>query len=242
MIIKTKGIVLRSTKYSETSLILDVFTEAKGLCTYIVSGVRTPKARVKAGMLQVMSMLDMVVYHRTDKDIARTKEIKPAYLYQSIPFDITKSAVGLFMVELAQKTIKEKEQNQRIFDFLIDSFQYLDQTEESVANIPLIFMLELTTHLGLMPSGVASGDYPYFDMKEGVFIAEQNTSAHTLGVELSTALTQLLQSSKTTCHSVFINRHIRKALLEKMIDYYRLHVENFNGLNAHTILQEVLSD
>ena len=61
MLIKTRGIIFKSIKYSETSLILDVYTEELGLQKYIISGVRSKKARTTAGMLQIMSLLDLDV-------------------------------------------------------------------------------------------------------------------------------------------------------------------------------------
>ena len=46
---KTRGIVLRSVKYGETSLVVTIFTEIFGLQSYIVNGVRasTKKATGK---------------------------------------------------------------------------------------------------------------------------------------------------------------------------------------------------
>ena len=41
MVHKTKGIILRSVKYGETSLIVTAFTELFGLQSYLVNGVRT---------------------------------------------------------------------------------------------------------------------------------------------------------------------------------------------------------
>lgn len=41
MIYSTKGIVLRTIKYGETSVIASIFTESFGVQSYIVNGVRT---------------------------------------------------------------------------------------------------------------------------------------------------------------------------------------------------------
>ena len=38
---KTKGIVLRSVKYGETSIIVTIFTELFGVQSYLVNGIRT---------------------------------------------------------------------------------------------------------------------------------------------------------------------------------------------------------
>ena len=40
---KTKGIVLRSIKYGETSLVVTIFTEMFGIQTYMVNVERTSK-------------------------------------------------------------------------------------------------------------------------------------------------------------------------------------------------------
>ena len=40
---KTKGIVLRTVKYGETSLVVIMFTELFGIQTYMVNGVRSAK-------------------------------------------------------------------------------------------------------------------------------------------------------------------------------------------------------
>ncbi|MEM1320261.1 MAG: DNA repair protein RecO [Bacteroidota bacterium] len=239
MLIKTRGIVLRALKYSETSIICDVFTERKGLRSYIISGVRSRKARVSAGLLQPMSLVDMVAYHRDDKELSRIKEIKAAHIYQSIPFDVLKGAVGLFMVELAQKTIRGTEEHPRLFQFLFESFQYLDTTPQHVANLHLHFMLGLSAFLGFLPGSLPGVVCRYFDLKEGLFIAEQSRHPHVLNEELSQLLYQLLQTDLRGCHEIKMNREIRNELLEQMIIFYRLHIENFPSLNAHTILKEV---
>ena len=83
---KTKGIVLRTVKYGDTSLIVTIFTELFGLQSYIVSGVRTStkKGTGKANLFQPTAILDLVVYHNELKHLNRIKEFKWHYLYQHI--------------------------------------------------------------------------------------------------------------------------------------------------------------
>jgi len=240
MLIKTRGIIFRAVKYSETSIIADIYTEEKGLRSYIISGVRSKRARVKASLLQVMTLIDMVAYHREDKELTRIKEIKAAHVYSSTPFDITKGAVGLFMVEVARKSIQESEENLPLFNFLFESFEYLDQTTESVANIHLCFLLQLSVFLGFMPGGNYSQKTPFFDLKEGYFVQELSDHLHFLKEEQSQILSQLMQTDLKTCHQVKMTRQQRKDLLHELVTYYRLHIENFPTINAHQILEEVL--
>ena len=65
---KTKGIVLRTIKYGETSLVVTMFTELFGMQTYMVNGIRTSKRQgAKAAMYQPAAIIEMEVYHNDQK-------------------------------------------------------------------------------------------------------------------------------------------------------------------------------
>src|ERR1043165_8138930 len=103
MLTTTQGIVLRSIKYGETSLICTVFTQVYGVQTYLVQGVRLAGAKSRqsrAGLLQPAMLLDIVVYHKAQKSLQRMKEFSAAYIYQSVQEDIVRNSIALFSVEL----------------------------------------------------------------------------------------------------------------------------------------------
>jgi len=240
MLIKPRGIIFKAMKYSETSIIAEIYTEEKGLRTYIISGVRSKKARVSAGLLQIMTLVDLIVYHRDTKDMSRIKEIKAEIIYQSIPFNVRKGAVGMFMIELAQKTIREQEENRDLFEFLHTTFKYLDETPHPISNIHLTFMLKLSAYLGFMPNGRFSEQFSFFDLRNGTFVAEPPPHTYYLKSEMSKSLNEVLLSELSNCHQLSITRPQRNELLEELITFYRLHIENFSSLNAHEVLKEVL--
>ncbi|MFK7947654.1 MAG: DNA repair protein RecO [Saprospiraceae bacterium] len=239
MLIKTKGIVLRTVKYSETSLICDVYTEQLGLQTYIVSGVRKKNAKIGASLLQVMSLLDIVAYHRENKEMHRTKEIKPAYVYSEIPFQLQKSAVGIFITELLQKTVKEAEPNPKLFEFIWNTFMYLDLTTDSVANLHLTFMVQLAEYLGFMPGGEHEREKSYFDLKEGVYTVEEPLHTYSLSYNQSDLLRELSRLPITKTHDIQLTRQNRQKLLNRLIEFYQHHVDDFQRLNSHEIFKEV---
>ncbi len=240
MIIKTRGIVLRARKYSETSVIADIFTETKGLRSYIVSGVRAQNPKIGAALLQIMTPLEMVAYHREDRDLTRLKEVKALHPFHSIPFDVRKGAVGMFMTEVARKTIQGHEENPALFRFLLDTFVFLDETTQSAANLHLHFMVSLSGHLGFLPGGTYSDTTPYFDMKDGLFSDVQPAHGHWLPPPYSKYLGLLLSLPMEKCHEMALNRDERKHLLGELLNYYRLHIENFPEIHAHQVLEEVL--
>ncbi|MEO1517758.1 MAG: DNA repair protein RecO [Bacteroidota bacterium] len=239
MLIKTRGIVLRAVKYSETSLILDIYTEAKGLRSYIVSGVRSRKSKVSAGLVQLMSLVDMVAYHRDEKDLNRIREIKAAHIYEQLPFDIRRSSVGMFMTELIRKSIREIEENPALFHYLFESFRYLDSSPHRVANLHIQFMVELTAFLGFAPAGHYQDDTAVFDMLEGRFLPDATSHLHFMDETSSQLLGQFIQSDQAHCHDIPLDRATRRKFLLDLLDYYRLHIENFSGLNTLDVLEDV---
>src|SRR5258706_10351535 len=151
---KTKGIVLRTVKYGETSMIVSIFTELFGIQSYLVNGVRTStkKGSGKANLFQPSAILDLIVYHNELRNLQRIKEFRWSYLYQHIFSDIKKNAVALFMVELLTKCLKQPEANEDLFQFAEDAFLHLDESNEMVtANFPLFFALHLAVFFGVSP-------------------------------------------------------------------------------------------
>lgn len=238
MLIKTRGIILRTIKYSETSVIMDVFTEEKGLRSYIVSGVRSKKPKVAASLLQPMNLLNMVAYHRDDKSLCRTKELSAEHLYESIPFNIGKGAVGMFITELLQKTIKEPGEQEELFDFLYGFFLFLDKTKDPVKNIHLWFMLQYSAYLGFMPGDRYTEGTPIFDLQEGMFM-ETAASTHSLQSHFAKLLDDFLYCEVSNCHEISLSKEDRKFLLKELIKYYKLHVESLTELKAYAVLETV---
>jgi DNA repair protein RecO (recombination protein O) len=171
---KTRGIVLRTVKYGETSLIVTLYTELFGIQSYLVNGVRTStrKGPGKANLFQPAAILDLVVYHNLLKNLQRIREFKWGVLYQHIFFNVLKNAVALFMIELLQKCLKQPEPNPDLFFFIEDAFLHLDAAEGRVlANFPLFFILHLAGFFGFKIEDTYSEHTPFLDLNEGQFVA-----------------------------------------------------------------------
>ncbi|MEM9837371.1 MAG: DNA repair protein RecO [Bacteroidota bacterium] len=237
MLITTRAIILRTIKYQETSLIVEAYTELKGLRKYIISGVRKSKARTPASLLQVMNLVEIVAYEREDRDLNRLKEVRLAYPFQQIPFDVIRGTLGLFMAEIAHKTVREREPNAGLFNFLFGSFHYLDNCQGSLANLPLHYLLELSTYLGIMPSGEWSITTPFFDLKEGQFVAHLPAYTHYLDEEKSLIIHQLLHLDRLVAQDFKVAKPIRISLLDELIHYYGIHIEGMGEVNSGKILR-----
>ncbi len=245
MIQKTKGIVLRSVKYGETSLVVSVYTELFGLQSYLVNGIRTipKKGGSKAGFFQPSSILDLVVYHNEFKNLQRIKEFKWAYLYRHILSDVHKNAVALFMVELATKCVKEPEANAELFYFLEDALLHLDEASDTVtANFPLFFALHLAVFFGFRMSEDYTEEAPYLNLQEGVFNASRPEHPHYLQdkeAEITAYILKALHPNELA--DLRLNQEFRRSLLQAYETYYALHIAEFGHLKTLPVLKEMMS-
>ncbi|WP_174316794.1 hypothetical protein [Haliscomenobacter hydrossis] len=58
---------------------------------------------------------------------------------------------------------------------------------------------------------------------------------------MSKAFYALLQTNYAECTNLRLANGQRRQLLNKLLDYYRLHLEHLPEIHSHQILQEILS-
>ena len=241
---KTKGIVLRTVKYGETSVIVSIFTELFGIQSYLVNGVRisTKKGSGKANLFQPTAILDLVVYHNELKQLQRLKEFKWGYLYKHILSDVRKNAVALFMVELLTKFLKQPETNPELFQFSEDSFLHLDEGSNAVtANIPLFFALHLPIFFGLRIMDNYSSTNVWLDLQEGNFVDKQPSHPHFLDEKPAAITSQLLKVMQPhELEDIKLNHEFRRNLLHAFETYFALHVQDFGTLRTLPVLREIM--
>lgn len=238
MLIKTKGIVLRKLPYSETSVIADLYTEDEGRISCIISGVRKPRARVGASLLELMSIVEVVVYFTDRAKLNRIREIRPAFVYHSIPFDVRKGAILLFMAELCAKTVREEEPNPSLYACIEHHLVALDGAEKDFVNSHLLFMIALADELGFGPSPDHSTETPYFDLMAGRFTAQIPSHIHYLTD--AGKLAEVIRAARGSGEPLHLSRKERNQLLDDMVVYYRLHIESLREIRSHTVLRDVL--
>jgi len=246
MIDKTRGIVLRTVKYGETSVIVAIFTELFGLQSYLVNGVRTSskKGSSNAGLFQSAAILELVVYHNEMKNLQRLKEFKWGYLYQHVFFNILKNSVALFMIELLQKCLKQPESNPDLYHFVEDAFIHLDEADEHVvANYPLFFALHVASFFGLRIQDNYTEQRSFLDLREGLFVAAQPRHPDFLDTEFGYITSQLLKIMQPQeLQQVKLNQEKRRTLLQAYQTFYALHIQEFNTMKTLPVLQTILTE
>ena len=236
---KIHGIVLQSLRYGDSSLIVKVFTRSRGLQSYMVKGACGHGAKNRAALFQNLNLITYVEAGKPKGTLGYLKDVQLSQVYQSIPFTMNKSAILMFVSELLAKTLTGQEQNEALFDFVQRSLTWLDLVEQDYANFPLFFTLELTRHLGFYPKTNHKNGF-CFDMMEGSFAHDLPLHPYYFDTDNADLLSKLLDVGiDEACH-IPLNVGQRRALLDDLIIFMRLHAPVMNDFHSHEVLKSVL--
>jgi DNA repair protein RecO (recombination protein O) len=240
MLHKTRAIVFKTTDYGESSVIVQLFTEKFGLQSYIINGVKKPKAKISRNMLQPLHLLDAVVYHKSNGNVQRISELKNAPVLISIPYDIIKSCIAIFLNEVLFKAIRQQGADENLFGFVFSAIEWLDHQTERLANFHLVFLVQLTRYLGFYPDTTFAADADYFDMKGGNFSRHKPSHNLYLSSPHTRNFYSLLTCNFETSAQLKLTNDERRYLLNKLLEYYALHIESFGNIRSQSVLEEVL--
>ncbi len=235
--IKTKAIVLQTIKYGDSSLVVKLFTKDAGIQSFMVKGVYGKKSKMKAGLFQNMTLLEIVADVGNDS-LGFIKEISLSYCYKNIPIDIKKTTIIIFISELLSKSISESEVDTELFNFIYDSMIWLDEATNDYADFPLVFAMQLSKFLGFFPNFDTYSEELCFDLLDGNF-KKWNNDIYQIDNELSKSFYRISGSRDASGFSYSHDLNTRRKLLDAIVTYYKLHADNVRDIKSHEILREV---
>ena len=240
---KTNGIVLRSLKYGETSLIASIFTAEFGLQAYMVKGVRSAKSRQNKGaFFQPGTLLDMVVYHQPQKNMQHISQLHPAYIYTTVQENIVKNSIILFASEVLIRLLPEHAPLPLLYDFVFEHYVQLDKKPVAqVANFPLYFLVQCSRLLGFEIQGAYSTETPYLNMEEGAYSANPPIAQAGVTSEDGQALSLLLSAADyDQLAAVPLNAAMRMRLIDWYIAFLQLHTAHMGAIKSLSVLRMIL--
>lgn len=239
MIRKTRGIVLHTTRYGESSLVVHVYTVEWGRQSYMIKGVRKSKRDNRSSLFQPLYILDFEVYHKDTRELQLVKEVVRAFPVNSIPFDITKSTQAIFMAEVLYRVVKEEEPNPMLSRFLINTIQYLDALENPQPDFHITFLFHLTRYLGFYPRNNHSAENPYFNLVSGFFTSVPGEPGNFLDEQTSGLWSRYLESDFKIQNGLIFNSSQRKSVLNSLVRYYKSHVDGMGEIRSLEVLHDL---
>jgi DNA repair protein RecO (recombination protein O) len=230
---KSRAIALSYLKQGESSIIAKIFTEEKGLQSFIVKGVRAKKAKKKLGLFQPLQLLNINATHITKNSLQYISEISIAHNQVADGIDMKKNFISIFVAEVISKVLLETEKDKALFKFIWELKNDLSNFEKINQNFPLIFLIGLSEQLGFLPSkDQIDGDY--FNLEFGEFTNNQQQLNHFIKKENSYYLRKLLENK-----DINIPYKNRNEILLHLIQYYKLQHHELKNMTSHLIIESL---
>lgn len=242
MAIQQEGIVLSSTRYGENRLIVNIFTPEYGTLGFIATLAKKSKTGLKPAHFQNLQILEFSFAEKSKGSLKRIQEARIPISYQSLYFDPIRSCLSLFLAEFLQKVLKEEEPHEELFHFVKQALIQLDRAEGGVANFHLAFLMDLSAYLGFSPQLDDSQDAAYFDLLEGGLRHTIPEHPHYIQSAEIGHWREIKRGGTANFESLALrSSSARRQILERMIDYYRLQLNDFGPMKSLAILKEVLA-
>lgn len=238
MLIKTRAIVLSKLKYRDHDLIVKCYTEHRGVVSYIVRGVLKSTKNNKIAYFQPLSQLQIEENFRANQSLQSIKELKLDCVYSTMHTNVFKSSIAMFLAEVLSIVLKEEEENKSLYNYIETALQWLDY-EDDFSNFHLLFLLNLTKHLGFYPDS-ANQSQAFFNLRNGLFEAKKQ-DYYSISDENLTILKRFLGMKFDELNSIKLNSNQRQSFLNTIFIYYEMHLGNFRKPKSLQVFNQVFS-
>lgn len=239
MYYKTDGLVINTINYNDKYILAQIFTREFGRVTYMVSKSKSKASKVQRSLFYPLALLNLEVEHKPSRSIQRVREAQVLFHQFDTMSDMAKTSMVFFLSEFLSKIIGETEENKHLFNFLEQSVHILEMTDKSIANFHLVFMIRLSHFFGFYPNLEGYTTNSYFDMRNGEFVDRQPLHNNYVNREESVHLARLSRINFENMHKFLFNRHERIIIINRVLEYYRLHLNDFPKLKSLDVLHEL---
>jgi len=146
------AIVLRAIEYSETSLIVALFTRERGRTGAIAKGARRRESKFQ-GEIEVATLADVVVSEGKDPLKLKTlSEIAITDSFRGARRSLERVYAATYVVELLREALPEGEAAPEVFDLALSTLRRFAGPEAPDGAAVIAFEARLLELLGLFPS------------------------------------------------------------------------------------------
>lgn len=234
MQVKLSAIVLRTTPYSDSSVIVRLFTDSYGMQSYLVNGVRKKKAAITSAMLQPLTLVQLEAYQRENAGLQRIKEL---HVYPVLPRLQQEPLHGLaasLLAECLMRAIREDSEQPELFDWLQQQILLLETTEQPALEM-LAMLTRLTEWMGFKPQAFGQREGAWFNLNEGRFESQHDFRSAYASASTARQLSYFLLKDAFAAEDA-----PGSAYLDDLLKYYQLHLPGFGSPKSLEVVRSML--
>jgi len=147
---KSLAIVLRVIEFSESSLVVTLFSREIGKLTGLAKGARRPKSPFEAA-LDLLSICRVVFLRKSADVLDLLTEAKLERRFRAAARDLSSLYCGYYIAELLDQLTDKHDPHPELFDAAVVAITALDDGDDAATNV-LGFELAALRLLGHLPS------------------------------------------------------------------------------------------
>ena len=236
---KTPALVLSTVNYGDRQLIVDLLTRQAGRQSFIVRLSQSPHGRVHRRLFQPLTLLDADFTLRPNRTLQRFSEVRMSRPWTSLTANPYKMPLVFFVAEFLRHATRDEQDVATLFDYVVDSVEWLDMASEGYANFHLVFMIRLSMFLGFFPNIESYEPGAWFDMRSGCFSTTVPPHPDYIQADEAEAMVGLMRLSFTTMRLFRMSREQRNRCVDVILDFYRLHIPACPELKTLGVVREL---
>ncbi|MBJ2195053.1 MAG: recombination protein O N-terminal domain-containing protein [Muribaculaceae bacterium] len=229
-------IALRTVKYSDRNSILSVYTRQHGRMGLLVpAGASKAAARTRA-LSMPLATFDCVADIRPGRDIFTIRDLRPTGTPPSpSPLKVT---LRLFTADILASLLREPQQDRLLYEFILSAATALSEAPvQACANFHICFLLHLQHFLGIEPDWSTFSTGAVFDMADGIFRPFPPLHNRILPSDEAEAAHRLRRMNFRNAGMFAMSRFERNRILDRLLEYYRLHFPGLGTVNSLDVLR-----
>lgn len=236
----TRALVLRSIRYSDSRLVVSLFTESHGMVPCMVRVSHGRKAGGRTALWQVLSLVDVEMDYRASREVQTVREASLSSCpWRSLPYHPVKAAIAMFLGEFLFHSLRGEGENAPLFAFLENSLRWFDEADDGFVDFHLQLMLRLTRFIGILPGTDGYARHKAYDLKGACYVQSVPSHGQYLVADEARWIPVLLHLDYGRMRMLGWTVPLRRRMLEVLLVYYRLHVPAFGELQGLDVLREV---
>lgn len=231
-----KAIVLSRIPYSDSSLIVKLFTQQHGVNSFMFQG-----ARKKSGnLLFPLAVIEANYYKHKNSHLLKLTGVEHIENGLELISNPVKSSIAFFIAELIAKLAPENQANPSLFQFIHQEVTWLIHSHE-LSNYILWFIARLSELEGIQPSN-SNEKVSYFDYKESQLTHQQPLHPYFDHSDCLNRIQQSLTLDKTHFLALSIPKEERNMCLQHWMNYFAFQHNGVFSLKSLEVVRTVLND
>lgn len=226
-----KAIFLHRIPYSESSLIVTLYTFQNGIQKFLFQG-----GKKKASGLFPLSLNEIHYYRRPDSELGKLTTVIPYEMLHSISLNPLKSTIAFFLVDVLMKCLQTNQSDPELYLFTEQKIIELDEKEDLSLYV-ILFLLEFSEQMGIQPS-LENENKLFFHLQDGEFSNKHSREELVAEGEAVFLIQELLKNKET--QSTEYSKKVKQEAFEILILYYKLHIPKFEIQKSLDIIREIL--